>query len=88
MSSSQSPFHSEHPGGYPSLHSLAPPLQTMTTSLGHGLGAAFGLRLLLAIPPDPLFYGSVEGVPRYLRPARCPLERCPFKRRPQAAPKP
>ena len=42
MSSSQSPFHSEHPGGYPSLHSLAPPLQTMTTSLGHGLGAAFG----------------------------------------------
>ena len=42
MSSSQSPFRSEHPDGYPSLHSLAPPLQTMTTALGHGLGAAYG----------------------------------------------
>ena len=27
-------------------------------------------------PPVPLFYGGVEGVPRHLRPARCPLERC------------
>ena len=41
-----------------------------------GKSSAFGLRLSLAIPPDPLFYGSVEGVPRYLRPARCPQEGC------------
>ena len=27
-------------------------------------------------PPDPHFYGSVEGVPRHLRPARCPQEGC------------
>ena len=34
------------------------------------------LALSLTIPPDPLFYGSVEGVPRHLRPARCPHEGC------------
>ena len=34
------------------------------------------LALSLTIPPDPLFYGSVEGVPRQLRPARKPLEGC------------
>ena len=45
-SSSQSPFRSEHPDGYSSLHFLAPPLQTMTTVLGHGLGAACGHLLI------------------------------------------
>ena len=34
------------------------------------------LALSLTIPPDPHFYGSVEGVPRHLRPARCPHEQC------------
>ena len=34
------------------------------------------LALSLTIPPDPHFYGSVEGVPRHLRPARCPQEGC------------
>ena len=28
-------------------------------------------------PPDPRLYGSVERVPRQLRPARKPHERCP-----------
>ena len=27
-------------------------------------------------PPDPLSYGGVEGVPRHLRPARCPHDGC------------
>ena len=34
------------------------------------------LALSLTIPPDPLFYGSVEGVPRQSRPARKPHEGC------------
>ena len=45
---------------------------------------AFGKDLRLApwsfmshFPPDPRFYGSVERVPRQLRPARKPHERCP-----------
>ena len=41
-------------------------------------GKTCGLRLGLsgAISPRPLFYGSVEGVPRQLRPARKPLKGC------------
>ena len=53
-----------------------------------GKSSACGLGLSLATPPDPLVYGSVEGVPRHLRPARCPLEWSLFERRPKAAPKP
>ena len=34
------------------------------------------LPLTGGVGPRPLFYGSVEEMPRHLRPARCPHEQC------------